>query len=45
MPALRLPLQALAKRLLGGSGMVTSVAVHPSGDHVLVGSEDRRLAW
>jgi hypothetical protein len=40
-----LPVQALAKRLLGGSGVITSLAVHPGGDHVLVGSEDKRLAW
>ena len=29
--------QALAKKLLGGSGVITCLAVHPSGDHVLVG--------
>ncbi|GFH18637.1 ribosome biogenesis protein BOP1 homolog [Haematococcus lacustris] len=37
--------QSLAKRLLGGSGSITCLAIHPSGDHVLVGAEDRRLAW
>ena len=37
--------QALSKKLLGGSGTITCMAVHPSGDHVIVGSEDKRLAW
>ena len=37
--------QSLAKKLLGGSGEVSCMAIHPSGDHVLVGSEDKRLAW
>ena len=37
--------QALAKQLIGGSGTISCLAVHPSGDHVLVGSEDKRLAW
>ncbi len=30
--------QALAKKLLAGSG-VACLAVHPSGDHIIVGSE------
>lgn len=30
--------QALAKRLLGGGGVISSMAVHPSGDHVIAGS-------
>lgn len=38
-------MQALAKKLLGGSGVISAMAVHPSGDHVIVGSEDKRLAW
>ncbi|KIZ07232.1 block of proliferation 1 [Monoraphidium neglectum] len=37
--------QALAKKLIGGSGAITCLAVHPGGDHVLVGSDDKRLAW
>ncbi|DBA79318.1 hypothetical protein WJX79_003853 [Trebouxia sp. C0005] len=37
--------QALAKKLIGGSGSITSMAIHPGGDHVIVGSEDKRLAW
>lgn len=32
--------QALAKKLVAG-GNVTCLAVHPSGDHVIVGSEAR----
>ncbi|KAK9829975.1 hypothetical protein WJX72_008983 [[Myrmecia] bisecta] len=36
--------QALAKKLIAGGG-ITSLAVHPTGDHVIVGSEDKRLAW
>ncbi|GIL57090.1 hypothetical protein Vafri_12368 [Volvox africanus] len=37
--------QALAKKLLGGGGSISCIAVHPSGDHVLVGSDDKRVAW
>lgn len=37
--------QALAKKLVGGSGAATCIALHPSGDHLLVGSEDKRVAW
>ena len=32
--------QALAKKLVAGGG-VTCLAMHPSGDHVIVGSEAR----
>ena len=35
--------QELAKKLLTGSGVVDCMAVHPSGDHLIVGSEDKRL--
>ena len=35
--------QALAKKLVAGGG-VTCLAMHPSGDHVIVGSEARALA-
>ena len=31
--------QALAKKLIGGSGSITSMAIHPGGDHVIVGAE------
>lgn len=37
--------QSLAKKLVTGGGVLTSFDVHPTGDHVIVGSEDRRLAW
>jgi ribosome biogenesis protein ERB1 len=37
--------QALAKKLLGSNGLITSMAIHPTGDHLIVGSEDRRVAW
>ncbi|KAI3438768.1 hypothetical protein D9Q98_001186 [Chlorella vulgaris] len=37
--------QALAKKLVSGSGVITSMAIHPTGDHLIVGSEDKRLCW
>lgn len=38
--------QSLARRLgAPSSAAVTSLAVHPSGDHVLTGGADRRVAW
>jgi ribosome biogenesis protein ERB1 len=37
--------QALAQKLVGGSGGAAALAVHPRGDHVLLGSADARLAW
>ncbi|PSC76374.1 ribosome biogenesis BOP1-like protein [Micractinium conductrix] len=37
--------QALAKKLVAGSGVITSMAVHPTGDHLIVGAEDKRLCW
>lgn len=37
--------QTLAKKLLAGGGVITSVAVHSSGDHVLLGTEDSRCLW
>lgn len=44
-PALVPPPQALAKKLQAGSGTIASMAVHPTGDHLLVGCEDKRLLW
>lgn len=35
--------QALARKLVAGSGVITSMALHTSGDHLIVGSEDKRL--
>jgi len=37
--------QTLAKKLLAGGGVITSLAVHPSGDHVIAGTEDKRCLW
>ena len=37
--------QALAKKLLGGSGVITSMDLHTSGDHLIVGAEDKRVCW
>jgi ribosome biogenesis protein ERB1 len=37
--------QALTKTLLAGSGVIATMHIHPSGDHVLVGTEDRRCLW
>eukprot|EP00698_Gefionella_okellyi_P006067 TRINITY_DN15535_c0_g1_i1.p1 TRINITY_DN15535_c0_g1~~TRINITY_DN15535_c0_g1_i1.p1 ORF type:complete len:633 (+),score=135.99 TRINITY_DN15535_c0_g1_i1:64-1899(+) len=35
----------LVKRLNPGARWVACLAVHPSGDHVLVGTYDRRVCW
>lgn len=37
--------QTLIKKLLAGGGVVTSISVHSSGDHVLLGTEDNRCLW
>ena len=37
--------QRLLKRLLCPVQRLTSMAVHPSGDHVLLGSADRKVLW
>lgn len=37
--------QALTKTLLAGGGVITALHIHPSGDHVLVGTEDKRCLW
>jgi ribosome biogenesis protein ERB1 len=37
--------QALAKTLQAGSGPLSSLAVHPKGDNVLVGGGDKRISW
>jgi len=37
--------QALVKTLVSGIKHVSSIHVHPNGEHVLVGSYDRRLVW
>ncbi|KAL7438491.1 hypothetical protein ACHAXH_003503, partial [Discostella pseudostelligera] len=37
--------QMMVKRLLSGCRHISSLDVHTSGDHVIVGSLDRRLVW
>lgn len=37
--------QALERRLRGGSGAAVALAVHPRGDHVLVGGEGGAASW
>lgn len=37
--------QSLTKKLISGSGVITSMSIHPSGDHVILGGEDRRVCW
>lgn len=37
--------QAMVKRLISGCRWISSIDIHPSGDHVIVGSLDRRMVW
>lgn len=37
--------QKLVKKLLTGSKWIASIDVHHSGDHVLIGTYDRRVIW
>eukprot|EP00434_Breviolum_minutum_P017095 symbB.v1.2.015086.t1/scaffold1118.1/size136889/9 len=37
--------QAHVKQLISGAKWISSVTVHPTGDHVVVGSYDRRVVW
>ena len=37
--------QKLIKRLLSGCKWLSSIDIHPSGDHVILGSYDRRVVW
>jgi ribosome biogenesis protein ERB1 len=37
--------QSLTKKLIGGSGVITSLDVHSGGDNIIVGCEDNRLMW
>jgi ribosome biogenesis protein ERB1 len=37
--------QTMAKRLVSGCRWISSLDVHPSGDHLVVGSLDRRVVW
>lgn len=35
----------MVKKLLTGVKWISSMDIHPSGDHIIVGSFDRRLCW
>jgi len=37
--------QSMVKKLSSGVKWISSMAVHPNGDHLLIGSYDRRLCW
>lgn len=37
--------QTMVKRLLSGCRHISSIDVHSSGDHLIVGSLDRRMIW
>ena len=37
--------QSMAKRLISGCRWISSLDVHPTGDHLIVGSLDRRVIW
>lgn len=37
--------QTMVKRLVSGCRWISSLDVHPTGDHLLVGSLDRRMIW
>ncbi|KAF1336193.1 Ribosome biogenesis protein bop1-like, partial [Globisporangium splendens] len=37
--------QAMVKKLSSGVKWISSMDVHPNGDHLIIGSYDRRLCW
>ena len=37
--------QKLIKTLMPGIKWISSMSVHPSGDHMIVGGYDRKLCW
>ena len=37
--------QKLIKTLMPGIKWISSMSVHPSGDHIIVGGYDRKLCW
>lgn len=37
--------QSQLKQLISGAKWISSITVHPTGDHVVVGSYDRRVVW
>ena len=45
MKVYNLKSQTLVKTLVTGCKWISSLAVHPGGDNIIVGSYDRRLCW
>ena len=39
------PSRPLDAGLLSGCRWISTMDVHPSGDHVIIGSLDRRMVW
>lgn len=37
--------QTIKKKLLSGCKIMTSASIHPTGNHLIVGSADRKLVW
>jgi WD40 repeat protein len=37
--------QKLVKKLTPGVQWISSIAIHPAGDNLIVGSQDRRVCW
>jgi WD40 repeat protein len=37
--------QSVIKKLLSGCKIITSAQVHPNGDHLILGTADRKLVW
>ena len=37
--------QKLIKTLMSGVQWISTMDIHPSGDHLIVGSYDRKLVW
>jgi ribosome biogenesis protein ERB1 len=37
--------QSMVKRLISGCRWISSMDIHPTGDHLIIGSLDRRMIW
>lgn len=37
--------QVPVKQLVGGARWISSLSLHPTGDHIILGSYDRRILW
>lgn len=37
--------QQMIKKLVCGAKWISSMSIHPSGDHVIIGSYDKRVCW